>query len=52
MMSAAVKGRPVEEARKLVRSFKAMMSIHEHALGGDEDADDADDETPAARSRS
>jgi nitrogen fixation NifU-like protein len=38
MMSATVKGRPVEEARKLIRSFKAMMSIHEHSLGG-EDAD-------------
>ena len=41
MMSAAVKGKPVDEARKLIRSFKAMMSIHEHALGGDE--------TPTAR---
>ncbi|HVA87107.1 MAG TPA: SUF system NifU family Fe-S cluster assembly protein [Candidatus Saccharimonadales bacterium] len=39
MMSAAVKGQPVEAARKLIRSFKAMMSIHEHSLGGDEDAD-------------
>jgi nitrogen fixation protein NifU and related proteins len=47
MMSAAVKGRPVEEARRLIRSFKAMMSIHEQSLGGDEDgvgaaADQAD----------
>jgi nitrogen fixation protein NifU and related proteins len=40
MMSAAVKGKTVEEARQLVRAFKAMMSIHEHAL----EADDADDE--------
>jgi nitrogen fixation NifU-like protein len=43
MMSATVKGRPVEEARKLIRSFKAMMSIHEHSLSGDEGADAQDD---------
>ncbi len=42
MMSAAVRGRPVEEARRLIRSFKAMMSIHEHSLAGEEDADAAD----------
>ncbi len=36
MMSASVKGKPVEEARTLIRSFKAMMSIHEHSLGGEE----------------
>jgi len=40
MMSAAVRGKPVEEARKLIRSFKAMMSIHEQSLGGDESGDD------------
>jgi nitrogen fixation protein NifU and related proteins len=32
MMSSAVKGKTVEEARQIVRAFKAMMSIHEHAL--------------------
>jgi nitrogen fixation NifU-like protein len=42
MMSATVKGRPVEEARKLIRSFKAMMSIHEHSLGGEEGAETAE----------
>ncbi len=42
MMSAAVRGRPVDEARRLIRSFKAMMSIHEHSLAGEEDADAAD----------
>ena len=36
MMSATVKSKPVDEARRLIRSFKAMMSIHEHSLGGDE----------------
>ncbi|MBI2710998.1 MAG: SUF system NifU family Fe-S cluster assembly protein [Actinobacteria bacterium] len=35
MMSAAVKGKPVDEARKLTRAFKAMMSIHESSLDGD-----------------
>ncbi|MCA1692171.1 MAG: Fe-S cluster assembly sulfur transfer protein SufU [Acidimicrobiales bacterium] len=35
MMSAAIKGRSVEEARALIRAFKAMMSIHEHRLDGD-----------------
>src|SRR5687767_4069389 len=35
MMSAAIKGRTVEEARSLIRAFKGMMSIHEHRLGGD-----------------
>ncbi|HUY30994.1 MAG TPA: SUF system NifU family Fe-S cluster assembly protein [Acidimicrobiales bacterium] len=44
MMSAAVKGRSVEEARGLVRSFKAMMSIHEAQLG----AEDGDDGSGAA----
>ncbi len=35
MMSAAVKGKTVEEARALVRAFKGMMSIHEHRLDAD-----------------
>ncbi len=30
MMSAAVKGKTVDEVRALTRAFKAMMSIHEH----------------------
>ena len=38
MMSAAVKGKTVAEARELIKAFKAMMSIHEHALDGDEAA--------------
>jgi nitrogen fixation NifU-like protein len=44
MMSAAVKGKSVEEARRLIRAFKALMSVHEHKLEGD--AGDGDD--PAA----
>ena len=35
MMSSAVKGKTVDEARDVVRAFKAMMSIHEHALDAD-----------------
>jgi nitrogen fixation NifU-like protein len=42
-MSATVKGKPVDQARTLIRSFKAMMSIHEQSLGGDEA--EAEDET-------
>jgi nitrogen fixation protein NifU and related proteins len=42
MMSAAVKGHTVDEARALVRSFKGMMTIHEAQLGADDGADGAD----------
>jgi nitrogen fixation NifU-like protein len=34
MMSAAVKGKTVDEARVLTRAFKALMSIHESTLDG------------------
>src|SRR5271154_1999816 len=33
LMSAAVKGKTVEETRGLIRTFKAMMSVHEARLG-------------------
>ena len=36
MMSAAVKGKPIEEVEALTRAFKAMMSIHEQTLDGEE----------------
>jgi nitrogen fixation NifU-like protein len=37
MMSAAVKGKSIDDARTLIRAFKALMSIHESKLeGGDE----------------
>ena len=45
MMSASVKGKTVDEARSLIRAFKAMMSIHEQRLDGaeaDETAADAE----------
>jgi nitrogen fixation NifU-like protein len=38
MMSAAVKGKTVDEARALIRAFKAMMSIHEMRLDGASDS--------------
>jgi nitrogen fixation NifU-like protein len=34
MMSAAVKGKTIDEARALTRAFKGMMSIHEQELDG------------------
>jgi nitrogen fixation protein NifU and related proteins len=43
MMSAAVKGKSVDEVRQLTRAFKALMSIHESKIGG-EDADVDGDE--------
>jgi nitrogen fixation protein NifU and related proteins len=54
MMSAAIKGKTVDEARALTRSFKSMMSIHESKLEGDADGDDrrepvADPAQPGAR---
>ncbi len=41
MMSAAVKGKTLGEARALIRAFKGMMSIHEHRLDGEEEGTDA-----------
>ena len=40
MMSAAVKGKSVAEARRLIRAFKALMSIHESKLEGEGDGED------------
>jgi nitrogen fixation NifU-like protein len=42
MMSAAVKGKSLPEARATIRAFKALMSIHEQRLDG------ADDDASAA----
>lgn len=45
MMTTAVKGKTVGEARKVLRAFKSLMSIHdetEHADGADGDGDGAD----------
>ena len=39
MMSAAVKGKTLDEVRALSRAFKGMMSIHEQSLDGDPGSD-------------
>jgi nitrogen fixation NifU-like protein len=49
MMSAAVKGKPVEEAERLIRAFKALMSIHESKLEGDVDGEDLSRELEGVR---
>ena len=46
MMSAAIKGRSVDEVRSLVGSFKQMMSSHETELSGDDDAANEPAESP------
>ena len=43
MMTSAVKGRSLPEARAIIRRFKGLMSIHEQVLGGDGDEGDDDD---------
>jgi nitrogen fixation protein NifU and related proteins len=47
MMSAAVQGKSVPEARDLTRAFKAMMSIHEQEIGGGDG--EADEDLPEVR---
>ena len=42
MMSSAVKGKTVDEARAITKAFKALMTIHETRLGGDGEAGDGD----------
>ncbi len=39
MMSAAIKGKRVDEVRTLMRAFKALMSVHESKLEGDQDGE-------------
>src|SRR6476469_5536332 len=47
MMSAAVKGKSLDEVRSLIRAFKGMMSIHESRLDGEgAEAEDAEPEGP------
>ena len=43
LMSAAVKGKGLGEVRDLIRTFKAMMSIHEASLGDGESAGGPDE---------
>jgi nitrogen fixation NifU-like protein len=49
MMSQAVKGKTVDEARAISRAFKGMMSIHEHALDGDGAGDEASEDVPEVK---
>jgi nitrogen fixation protein NifU and related proteins len=42
LMSAAVKGKPVDEVRRLISTFKGMMSIHEANLGPEDGVGGAD----------
>ncbi|HLM96084.1 MAG TPA: SUF system NifU family Fe-S cluster assembly protein [Acidimicrobiales bacterium] len=42
LMSSAVKGKTVAEARDLIRTFKVMMSVHEARLGDGPDGGGAD----------
>src|SRR5258708_24978927 len=46
MMSSAIKGKSVDEARRLIRAFKGMMSIHELRLDGEADGESDDDAEP------
>ena len=48
MMSTAVLGKSIDEARDLLRQFKEMMSIHEHGLDGSEDAEADTGEQPGS----
>ena len=47
MMSAAVKGKTVDEVRDLTRAFKAMMSIHEAGLDAEGESGEEPVEAPA-----
>ena len=42
MMSSAVKGKTVDEVRALIKAFKAMMSIHEQRLDGEDEPEAVD----------
>ena len=46
MMSAAIKGKSLDEARALTRAFKALMSIHESRLDGEPGGDGSGTDTP------
>jgi nitrogen fixation NifU-like protein len=48
MMSAAVKGKSVAEARRLINAFKSMMLVHEHAIGGDSDGSEDGSAIPSS----
>ncbi len=49
MMSAAVKGKTLEEVQALTRAFKGMMSIHQQSLDGDDGEDAPVGSDPAVK---
>ena len=49
MMSAAVKAKPVDEARRIIHAFKSLMSIHESQLEGGTTDDDPGAEVAEVR---
>ena len=50
MMSSAVKGKTIDEARALTRAFKALMTIHESRLdGGDGSGTDTPSPDPEVK---
>ncbi|GIU88862.1 MAG: hypothetical protein KatS3mg009_3377 [Acidimicrobiia bacterium] len=49
MMSAAVKGKDLDEVARLTRAFKALMSIHESKLEGESDGTDLEAELEGVR---
>ncbi len=49
MMSAAVKGKDLDEVARLTRAFKALMSIHESKLEGESDGSDLEAELEGVR---
>jgi nitrogen fixation NifU-like protein len=49
MMSSAVKGTTVDDARAIIRAFKAMMTIHEQRLDGGEDGDGSRPSEPTVK---
>ena len=48
MMSTAVLGKSINEARDVLRQFKEMMSIHEHGLDGNDDPESGAEEHPGS----
>lgn len=42
MMSQAIKGKSIEDAREITKAFKQMMSIHESGLDGEAEPEFAD----------
>jgi nitrogen fixation NifU-like protein len=50
LMSAAVKGRSIEDVRRLIRTFKEMMSLHEAAIDPAHDQSGTSDEAARAGS--